>query len=55
MTGWQQLEVGIAMGCSISPILYVAAFEIWPEGIKTYGQRAEITIKRKTPSTERVH
>ncbi len=28
MTGWQQLEVGIAMGCSISPILFVAAFEI---------------------------
>lgn len=27
-TGWQQLEVGIAMGCSISPILFVAAFEI---------------------------
>ncbi|KAJ8385386.1 hypothetical protein AAFF_G00190070 [Aldrovandia affinis] len=25
---WQQLEVGIAMGCSISPILFVAAFEI---------------------------
>ncbi|KAK0146800.1 LINE-1 reverse transcriptase [Merluccius polli] len=27
-TGWQRLEVGIAMGCSISPILFVAAFEI---------------------------
>ena len=27
-TGWQQLEVGIAMGCAISPILFVAAFEI---------------------------
>ncbi|KAJ8350642.1 hypothetical protein SKAU_G00257720 [Synaphobranchus kaupii] len=27
-TGWQQLEVGIAMGCSISPILFIAAFEI---------------------------
>ncbi|KAJ8412463.1 hypothetical protein AAFF_G00127990 [Aldrovandia affinis] len=26
--GWQKLEVGIAMGCSISPILFVAAFEI---------------------------
>ena len=28
ITGWQQLEVGIAMGCAISPILFVAAFEI---------------------------
>ncbi len=27
-TGWQQLEVGIAMGCSISPIRFVAAFEV---------------------------
>lgn len=27
-TGWQRLEVGIAMGCAISPILFVAAFEI---------------------------
>ncbi|CAM4536072.1 unnamed protein product [Leuciscus chuanchicus] len=26
-TGWQQLEVGIAMGCAISPILFVSAFE----------------------------
>lgn len=28
MTGWQRLEVGIAMGCSISPILFVAVFEV---------------------------
>ncbi len=27
-TGWQQLEVSIAMGCAISPILFVASFEI---------------------------
>lgn len=27
-TGWQQLEVGIAMGCAISPILFAAAFEV---------------------------
>lgn len=26
--GWQQLEVGIAMGCLISPILFGAAFEV---------------------------
>ncbi|KAF7659999.1 hypothetical protein LDENG_00290150 [Lucifuga dentata] len=28
MTGWWQLQKGIAMGCSISPILFTAAFEI---------------------------
>ncbi|KAL2078851.1 hypothetical protein ACEWY4_024595 [Coilia grayii] len=27
-TSWQRQEVGIAMGCSISPILFVAAFEV---------------------------
>lgn len=27
-TGWQQLEVGIAMGCALSPILFVSAFEV---------------------------
>ncbi|KAL2095427.1 hypothetical protein ACEWY4_010146 [Coilia grayii] len=27
-TSWQQQEVGIAMGCSNSPILFVAAFEV---------------------------
>lgn len=27
-TRWQQLEVGIAMGCAISPILFVSAFEV---------------------------
>lgn len=27
-TDLQQLEVGIAMGCSISPILFIAAFEV---------------------------
>ena len=33
-TGWQQLEVGIAMGCSISPVLFVAAFEIILRGAR---------------------
>lgn len=27
-TGWHRLEKGIAMGCSISPILFIAAFEV---------------------------
>ena len=27
-TEWQLLEVGIAMGCAISPILFVASFEV---------------------------
>lgn len=27
-TGWHQVEKGIAMGCSISPILFTTAFEV---------------------------
>jgi len=27
-TGWQQLELGIAIGCSVSPILFVATFKV---------------------------
>ncbi|KAK0155306.1 hypothetical protein N1851_002364 [Merluccius polli] len=37
-TGWQQLEVGIAMGCAISPILFVAAFEIILIGARQMGK-----------------
>ncbi|KAL2097226.1 hypothetical protein ACEWY4_006433 [Coilia grayii] len=33
-TRWQQLEVGIAMGCAISPILFVAAFELILRGAR---------------------
>ena len=33
-TGWQHLEVGIAMGCAISPILFIAPFEIILIGAK---------------------
>ena len=33
-TGWQHLEVGIAMGCALSPILFIAAFEIILIGAK---------------------
>ncbi len=36
-TGWQQLEVGIAMGCSISPILFVAVFGVILIGARQVG------------------
>lgn len=35
-TGWQHLEVGIAMGCAISSILFIAAFEIILIGTKQF-------------------
>ncbi len=55
MTGWQQLEVGIAMGCSISPILFVAAFEIILIGARQMARGLRSPSGRKTPGTERVH
>ncbi|KAI8482700.1 hypothetical protein Bbelb_395800 [Branchiostoma belcheri] len=33
-TGWQKLEKGIAMGCSISPLLFTMGFEIFLIGAK---------------------
>lgn len=27
-TGWKQLELGVAMGCTISPILFMIAFKV---------------------------
>uniref|UniRef100_A0A3B4XDA6 Reverse transcriptase domain-containing protein n=1 Tax=Seriola lalandi dorsalis TaxID=1841481 RepID=A0A3B4XDA6_SERLL len=33
-TGWQQLERGIAIGCAISPILFVTAFEVILRGAR---------------------
>ncbi|KAI8490806.1 hypothetical protein Bbelb_315990 [Branchiostoma belcheri] len=33
-TGWQKLEKGIAMGCSISPLLFTIGFEIFLIGAK---------------------
>ncbi len=33
-TGWQRLERGIAMGCAMSPILFVTAFEVILRGTR---------------------
>ncbi|KAL7877528.1 hypothetical protein SRHO_G00041710 [Serrasalmus rhombeus] len=50
-TGWQQFEVGIAMGCSISPILFVVAFEVILIGVRQVA-RGLNTRRRKTPRTD---
>lgn len=47
-TGWQHLEVGIAMGCAISSILFIAAFEIILIGTK------QVVGGIKLPSGERL-
>lgn len=46
--GWQQLEYGIAMGCAISPILFVTAFEIILRGAR------QVVGGIKLPSGERL-
>ena len=38
-TNWNRLEVGIAMGCSVSPILFILAMQLL---LKVIGNNAEI-------------
>lgn len=49
-TGWQQLEVGIAMGCSISPILFVAAFEIILIGARQVARGPRLPSGERLPA-----
>lgn len=48
-TEWQQLEVGIAMGCSISPILFVAAFEVILIGARQVVGEVRLSTGQKFP------
>ncbi|KAJ8338476.1 hypothetical protein SKAU_G00374420 [Synaphobranchus kaupii] len=48
-TGWQQLEVGIAMGCSISPILFIAAFEIILIGARKMARGVKMPSGQRLP------
>ena len=48
-TIWQQLEVGIAMGCSISPILFITAFEVILIGARQVVGGARLPTGRKLP------
>ncbi len=50
MTGWQQLEKGIAMGCSISPILFTAAFEGILIGARQMGRGVRIESGQHCPA-----
>ncbi|CAJ1064700.1 PREDICTED: uncharacterized protein LOC107738138 [Xyrichtys novacula] len=48
-TKWQQQEVGIAMGCSISPILFVAAFEVILTGARQVVGGVRLLQGRRLP------
>ena len=55
-SGWQRLEVDTAIGCAISPILFVAAFEIILIGIiGGNGWRDQITIWTEATPSEKLH
>ena len=41
-TSWQDLQVGIPMGCTISPILFVMAMEVITKGARNYGRGVEL-------------
>ncbi|KAJ8402771.1 hypothetical protein AAFF_G00364430 [Aldrovandia affinis] len=47
--GWQQLEVEITMGCSISPILFVAAFEIILIGARQMVGGVKLQLGQRLP------
>lgn len=51
--GWKQLEVGIGMGCSISPILLVAAFEIILIGSRMVVGRVKLPSGKLLPVVRR--
>ncbi|RXN15473.1 hypothetical protein ROHU_016754 [Labeo rohita] len=53
-TGWQQLEAGIDMGCSISPILFVADFEVFLIGARQVVGGVRLSSGQKLPP-ERFH
>lgn len=54
-TGWQQLEVGIAMGCSISPILFMAAFELNLIGARQVVGGVRLSCGQRLPPLEKLH
>ena len=41
-TGWTELEVGIAMGCTVSPILFVLAMQVLLKATEAYAKSAEL-------------
>jgi hypothetical protein len=41
-SGWQRLEIGIAMGCAISPMLFVMVMELLIKGGKAVGKGMEV-------------
>ncbi|KAI8485265.1 hypothetical protein Bbelb_370120 [Branchiostoma belcheri] len=47
-TGWQKVEKGIAMGCSISPLLFIMGFEVLLVGAK------QVVGGVKAPTGERM-
>ena len=48
-TGWQPLEVGIPMGCSVSPLLFVMAMEMLLRGAEGSGQGVELSPNQVLP------
>lgn len=48
-TGWQQLKVGIVMGCAISPIQFVAAFEVILVGARQMVGGIKLPVGQRLP------
>ncbi len=48
-TSWQNLEVGIPMGCTISPILFVMSMEVITRSARDHGKGVEIAPGMELP------
>ena len=42
VTDWTQLQVGIAMECSVSPILFALAMQVLLKGAEAYAESVEL-------------
>ena len=48
-TRWQELEVGIPMGCTISPILFAMAIEVIVRSARAQGRGVELAPNQVLP------
>ena len=48
-TRWQELEVGIPMGCTISPILFAMAMEVIVRSARAQGRGVELAPNQVLP------
>ena len=54
-TNWNKLEVGIAMGCSVSPILFVLAMQLLLKVTESNAEIDKLDGGLQMPTSEGIH